>query len=115
MEKETILTALKHENPRVRRAAVQLAEPRLLQRDAAFSTTLAAMAADADAQVATQVFLAPQLTKSAWFSNGGNVPVLARVLLKGQTGPIDGVSYRSEEHTSELQSPSIISYAVFCL
>ena len=24
-------------------------------------------------------------------------------------------SVRSEEHTSELQSPSIISYAVFCL
>src|SRR5213595_4275537 len=27
----------------------------------------------------------------------------------------DGVSRRSEEHTSELQSPSVISYAVFCL
>src|SRR5213595_4317078 len=24
-------------------------------------------------------------------------------------------SWRSEEHTSELQSPSVISYAVFCL
>src|SRR5213595_522358 len=26
-----------------------------------------------------------------------------------------GVLERSEEHTSELQSPSVISYAVFCL
>src|SRR5213595_994327 len=26
-----------------------------------------------------------------------------------------GESVRSEEHTSELQSPSVISYAVFCL
>ena len=28
---------------------------------------------------------------------------------------LDGESHRSEEHTSELQSPLIISYAVFCL
>ena len=190
LEKETILTALKHENPRVRRAAVQLAEPRLLQRDAAFSTTLAAMAADADAQVATQVFLAfraaaqtgaaqvpaaflgaklplitklierdqndkklgqlgdtarkgrlvyetlctachgpdgngvriadkllaPQLIKSAWFADGGNVPILARVLLKGMTGPIDGVSYDAglmppveNSHTDE-QIAQVLSY-----
>src|ERR1051325_12176718 len=27
----------------------------------------------------------------------------------------DGVLTRSEEHTSELQSPYVISYAVFCL
>ena len=34
-------------------------------------------------------------------------------------GTIDGIfettSLRSEEHTSELQSPTFISYAVFCL
>src|SRR3546814_10300753 len=29
--------------------------------------------------------------------------------------PIPGVSFRSEEHTSELQSLMRISYAVFCL
>ena len=27
----------------------------------------------------------------------------------------DCIDYRSEEHTSELQSQSLISYAVFCL
>src|SRR5213082_3832274 len=32
----------------------------------------------------------------------------------GTTGRSDGVR-RSEEHTSELQSPDTISYAVFCL
>mgnify|MGYP000919079884 CR=1 FL=1 len=29
--------------------------------------------------------------------------------------PLEGAFYRSEEHTSELQSPYAISYAVFCL
>ena len=192
LPKETILAALKHPHPRVRRAAVQLAEPSLLQRDTAFSTPLPAMVADADAQVATQVFLAfraaaqtgaaqmpaaflniqrplplvtklierdqndknlgklddsakkgrlvyetlciachgpdangvriadklmaPQLTKSAWFANGGNVPILARVLLKGQTGPIDGVSFGEglmppveNSHTDE-QIAQVLSY-----
>ena len=34
----------------------------------------------------------------------------------GQVIPItEGKSVRSEEHTSELQSPTFISYAVFCL
>ena len=192
LEKETLLAALQHENPRVRRAAVQLAEPRLVQRDAKISTTLTALAADADAQVATQVFLAfraaaqtgaaqmppafldtqrplpvvaklierdqndknlsrlgdtakkgklvyetlciachgpdgngvkvtdkflaPQLTKSAWFREGGNVPMLARVLLKGQTGPIDGVTYGEglmppvENSHTDAQIAQVLSY-----
>src|SRR5213595_4363353 len=29
--------------------------------------------------------------------------------------PAPASNWRSEEHTSELQSPSVISYAVFCL
>ncbi len=38
-------------------------------------------------------FLAPPLMKSEWFRNNGNVDILARILLKGQTGPIAGVTY----------------------
>ncbi len=60
--------------------------------------------------------MAPQLTKSAWFGNGGNVPVLARLLLKGQTGPIEGVSYGEglmppveKSHTDE-QIAQVLSY-----
>jgi mono/diheme cytochrome c family protein len=162
------LAALQHPHPRVRRAAVQLIEPRLLRRDSDAEKSLAAMTSDPDAQVATQVFLAfraseqaggptvpaalrapsrplplvgmiverdrrfsqlrlsesgrqgkavyeslciachgaegqgvpttdrllaPPLTKSPWFVHGGHVPALARILLKGQTGPIDGVVY----------------------
>lgn len=192
LPKETVLGALKHPHARVRRAAVQLAEQFLVQRDAETSAALGAMATDADAQVATQVFLAfraaartgaaqlpaafldihrplplvtklierdrnnqdlqklgdtakkgrlvyetlciachgpdgngvkiadkllaPQLTKSSWFANGGNVPVLARVLLKGQTGPIDGVTYGEglmppveNSHTDE-QIAQVLSY-----
>jgi mono/diheme cytochrome c family protein len=163
LTRESILAALKHPHARVRRAAVQLTEPHLLQRDADVASALAAMTDDTDAQVATQVFLAyraagqlplsfvslarplpvvskiierdqksqlqrlsdtarkgklvyenlciachgpdgqgvattdkllaPPLTKSMWFAEGGHVPALARILLKGQTGPIDGVNY----------------------
>src|SRR5216117_4434239 len=37
---------------------------------------------------------------------------LASLLYQGQ---LPGEQVRSEEHTSELQSPFLISYAVFCL
>src|SRR3546814_7197439 len=39
----------------------------------------------------------------------------ARGLALARGLPLIGVSYRSEEHTSELQSIMSISYAVFCL
>src|SRR3546814_4063895 len=41
-------------------------------------------------------------------------PQLARPALESQHEP-SGVDFRSEEHTSELQSLMRISYAVFCL
>jgi mono/diheme cytochrome c family protein len=37
--------------------------------------------------------LAPAIAQSPWFKNNGNIPTLARILLHGQTGPIDGVTY----------------------
>lgn len=37
--------------------------------------------------------LAPAIAKSPWFKNNGDIPTLARILLHGQTGPIDGVTY----------------------
>src|ERR1051325_3524219 len=35
--------------------------------------------------------------------------------IKYEVGPQENPAVRSEEHTSELQSPYVISYAVFCL
>ncbi len=163
LPKETIIAATKHESPRVRRAAVQLAEPLLVIKDADIALTLAAMPADADAHVRTQLFLAnraaglkqpaefttkpgpiitalieneksaklmaalgesgkqgkqiyetfctachgpdgkgvkqgdkflaPPFAKSEWFKREGNVEILSRIVLKGQTGPINGVTY----------------------
>jgi putative heme-binding domain-containing protein len=167
LQKDTILANLKHANARVRRAAVQLAEPLLVAKDADVRQALEQMAKDSDAQVVTQLFLAfdaaakgdsaqmpsellsqpnpiigallekkkadalqsslsaaakqgkvifetlcatchgmdgrgvkqgvvmlaPDLTKSEMFRRNGDVDLLARVLLKGQTGPIDGVTY----------------------
>lgn len=162
------LANLSHAHARVRRAAVQLVEPRLVRGEKAAVDALTAMAGDPDAQVATQVFLAfraaeaaggpaipvvlrqparplplvtrivdrdraasrqqlseagrhgkavyeglciachgadgqgvpsndrllaPPLAKSAWFADGGHVPALARVVLKGLAGPVDGVEY----------------------
>ena len=146
----------------MRRAAVQLLESRLVGGERGVTEAVEALAADPDARVATQVFLAirtagktggsevpaalrstarplplvdllrerdrkeslmqlsesgrkgkgvyeslciachgpdgqgvpsadrllgPPLTKSRWFADGGHVPVLARILLKGETGP----------------------------
>ncbi len=163
LPKEIIVTATKDAAPRVRRAAVQLAEPWLGKGDADIVKTLAAMPTDADAQVRIQLFLAyraakmevpaelmtkpnpiiaallekekadshvavlgesakqgqkiyetlcttchgpdgkgvktgdkmlaPAFADSEWFKRDGNVGALARVVLKGQTGPIAGVSY----------------------
>src|SRR3546814_10697492 len=44
----------------------------------------------------------------------GGSRIITEVLL-GILGYVDGLSARSEEHTSELQSLMRISYAVFCL
>src|ERR1051325_6660710 len=44
---------------------------------------------------------------------GGIEPLSPKSLEVGRVGPRG--SNRSEEHTSELQSPYVISYAVFCL
>ena len=163
LTKETILAATKHAHPRVRRAAVQLAEPLLVSKDADAAKALAALTADSDAHVRTQLvlanhaagvnqpealtatpnpiitplmdnlnagknaaalgesarqgkqiyetlcttchgpdgkgvqqgdkLLAPAFTKSPWFAGSGNVNALARIILKGQTGPIAGVAY----------------------
>lgn len=38
-------------------------------------------------------FLAPPLAKSEWFKRDGNIEMLTRILLKGQSGPIEGVTY----------------------
>ncbi|MFN0125591.1 MAG: c-type cytochrome [Verrucomicrobiales bacterium] len=58
LKKEHVAAALKDREPRVRRAAVQLAEPWLAQKDDAITAALRSLARDADAPVVTQVFLA---------------------------------------------------------
>jgi type 1 glutamine amidotransferase/mono/diheme cytochrome c family protein len=168
LEKNHVLAALAHSHPRVRRAAVQLSEPFLIQKAADIQSRLTQLISDPDAQVATQVFLAfraaeaagshampqaflsgkislplvplilhqdreertknlgesgkkgkqvyemlciachgpdgegvrtpdkilaPSLAKSTWFAAGGDVQTLARITLKGLTGPINGQSY----------------------
>lgn len=186
LPKATILAATAHASPRVRRAAVQLAEPWLVKKDADIQKIVAALSSDADAQVAIQLylacraaglsapseltakpnpiiavliekdiaeqqvtalgasgkqgrqiyetlctachgpdgkgvqqgdkFLAPPLAKSEWFNRGGNVEMLGRILLKGQTGPIDGVIYGEgamlplEEAYNDEQLASVLNF-----
>ena len=188
---EVAQAALRHPHPRVRRAAVQLLEPRLVRGEPATAAALGALTKDPDAQVATQVFLAfraaqsagaavipasftsparplplvdlvnerdrkaaqlrlsasgrkgkavyeslciachgadgqgvpsadrllaPPLTKSTWFADGGHVPALARILLKGQTGPIngeifgEGVMMTLENTHSDEDLAAVLSY-----
>ncbi|GAA5481217.1 DUF7133 domain-containing protein [Haloferula sargassicola] len=181
-----ILKSLSHDDADLRRAAVQLAEPLLIEGDPAISSALSGMQDDPDARVATQVYLAyraagqlpvsftsstrplplvskiierdrqqalqklsaegkkgklvyeslctachgpdgsglrvagklmaPALTESTWFDGDGNVPVLARILLKGQAGPIDGVEFGEglmmplEHSHSDEQIAQVLSY-----
>ncbi|MEQ1853760.1 MAG: c-type cytochrome, partial [Chthoniobacteraceae bacterium] len=165
LRKDVLLSNLKHAQPRVRRAAVQISESLLAQHDADVEAALAALSTDPDPQVLAQVylayrsikasipaaltaqaptqpllaaiiekdkataslaelgtsakqgqqiyqtlctachgpdgqgmkqgdkFLAPAIAKSPWFKNNGDIPTLARILLHGQTGPIDGITY----------------------
>ena len=37
--------------------------------------------------------LAPALVGNHWFVDGGRIDIIARVVLKGQMGPIQGVTY----------------------
>jgi type 1 glutamine amidotransferase/mono/diheme cytochrome c family protein len=150
---ELVLANSAHASPRVRRAAVQLAEPWLIKGDPDLGARLGAMVTDPDAHVRIQLFLAyrrakleppaelttapnnpiiaallekeqadlqrnalgrsarqgqaifetlcatchgndgrglknitPPLANSKWFKNNGNINVLGRILLKGQTG-----------------------------
>lgn len=163
LPKGIVIEAMKHDSARVRRAAVQLAEPLFAARDAEITQALAAMIGEPDAQVRAQIFLAhraaggempaeltakpvaiitalldhqrregqqgaltasaqqgraiyetlcttchgpdgkgvkagdkllaPAFADSDWFKKNGKVDILARIVLKGQTGPIRGTSY----------------------
>lgn len=66
---------------------------------------------------AGDLLMAPPLAKSQWMANNGNVPALARILLKGQTGPIEGVNYAGglmppleKTHTDD-QIAQVLTYA----
>ncbi|HEX2751055.1 MAG TPA: HEAT repeat domain-containing protein [Verrucomicrobiales bacterium] len=187
LTKETLLAALKDREPRVRRAAVQLAETWLVQKDPETTAALKPMAADTDARTATQVFLAfrtagqpgefnpgnrplplvsaiqnrdrdeasraplteiarrgklvyenlcitchgvdgmgvkaadtmlaPPLASSPWFAGDSGDARLVRILLKGQSGPINGITYGAglmppleKSHTNE-QIADVLTYA----
>src|SRR3546814_1240835 len=51
----------------------------------------------------------------AWYGSGGQSPALQSHRFRQRAPRGFRVLYRSEEHTSELQSLMRISYAVFCL
>jgi mono/diheme cytochrome c family protein len=186
LPKETILANLGHAHPRVRRAAVQLAEPWFVKKDSEIGKKLASMLGDDDAQVRTQIYLAysaaaipapaeltakpapviaalqqaekavglmaalnesgkqgqkiyetlctschgpdgkgvkagegllaPPLNRSEWFNNNGHLEVIAGIILKGQTGPINGKTYGEgmmltlEDTYNDEQVAAVINY-----
>lgn len=66
---------------------------------------------------AGDLLMAPPLAQSPWMTNNGNTAVLARILLKGQTGPIAGKTYAGglmppleKSHTDE-QIAQVLTYA----
>ena len=95
LTKESVLASLKHPHPRVRRAAVQLAEPYLLQHDVEVSRALAAMTEDADAQVATQVFLAFRAAKQlspALLDLKRPLPLVAKIIERDRKAELQQLS-----------------------
>ena len=66
---------------------------------------------------AADALLAPPLAKSRWMADNGNIAVLARILLKGQAGPIGGVAYGAglmpplEKSHSDEQLAEVLTYA----
>ena len=61
-------------------------------------------------------FLAPPLANSEWFKHGGNAQMLARIVLKGQVGPVDGQNYGEglmlplEQTYSDEQLASVLNF-----
>ncbi len=56
-----------------------------------------------------------QKIQNGWFDFDVVVATPDMMATVGRLGRVLGPKGRSEEHTSELQSPVPISYAVFCL
>ncbi len=187
LPKDLVIAAMRHSVPRIRRAAVQLAEPLLAAGDSEIATVLATMHDDADAHVFIQLYLAyttaglavpeqlanrespilyalkrrqaeidkqknalsdsaksgqqlfetvctachgkdgdgvlqgdkllaPSFQRAHWLKNNGKAGILARILLKGVTGPIEGVTYTGgsmialEEHYSDQQLADVLNY-----
>src|SRR3546814_4868039 len=81
-------------SPKMRRWKARRAD----ERGAAFSQDVAAALKAAGWEAATEVALTKLLGQGF-----------------GRNGDVDVLAWRSEEHTSELQSLMRISYAVFCL
>ncbi|MEM7231165.1 MAG: c-type cytochrome [Planctomycetota bacterium] len=187
LSKETILANVSHANARVRRAAVQLAEPYLVAGDEEISSALWEMHGDENAHVGIQLYLAynatgfgvpetittrkspvldalrarqaeidrqknalsssaktgealfasncakchggdgkgvkqgpqylaPSFVDSYWFKHGGKAGILARIVLKGEIGSIDGVTYGQgmmlplEKELNDQQIADVLNY-----
>src|ERR1051325_12206679 len=80
-----------------------------LVREAGLRVILQAIQQEADGLTGTRHQHGPHRQALRWSREDGFVVV------DGQKVPIERRRLRSEEHTSELQSPYVISYAVFCL
>jgi mono/diheme cytochrome c family protein len=80
------------------------------------SLCIACHGPDGRGVITADKLLAPPLAKSTWFADGGHLPALGRILLKGQTGPIDGVTYGEglmiplEKTHSDEQIAQVLSY-----
>ena len=61
----------------------------------------------------TLIMLYPRDAHAVYLDSGSTMKEKNYSLIKSVLN--DAMGGRSEEHTSELQSPLIISYAVFCL
>jgi type 1 glutamine amidotransferase/mono/diheme cytochrome c family protein len=77
---------------------------------------IACHGADGEGVRTPEKTLAPSLSKSTWFAGGGDIQALARITLKGLTGPINGQTYGEgvmmalESTHTDTQIADVLSY-----
>lgn len=91
--KRPLLAAVIARDKAMQATAIPLSDSAKKGRDIYQTLCIACHGPDARGMKVDGKMLAPDLTKSKWFASPNHTEALARVLLHGLTGPIDGVKY----------------------
>lgn len=91
--KSPILVALKRRQAEIAKQKAALSASAKDGRQIFETNCAACHGADGKGVLQDDKMLAPSFQTSHWFKGGGKAGILGRILLQGETGPIDGVTY----------------------